>query len=115
MEKELGVTDARRLLPRIPGEVRYRGDSYILVKHGESATPTCWSWGLPRHTHPTPERVPGVAQGGGSIGAGVMPELERLLAPLGRMDHPLPAMPPPSHLDARPAPSAYCTQSRVPA
>ena len=37
MEKELGVTAARRQLSTIIDEVRYRGDNYVIVKHGEPA------------------------------------------------------------------------------
>ena len=37
MEKELGVTDARRQFSSIIDEVRYRGDNYVIVKHGEPA------------------------------------------------------------------------------
>ena len=37
MEKELGITDARRQFARIVDEARYRGDTYIIVKHGEPA------------------------------------------------------------------------------
>ena len=37
MEKELGVTDARRQLSSIIDEVRYRGDNYVILKHGEPA------------------------------------------------------------------------------
>ena len=37
MEKELGVTAARRKFASIIDEVRYRGDNYVIVKHGEPA------------------------------------------------------------------------------
>ena len=37
MEKELGVTDARRQFSSIIDEVRYRGDNYVIVKYGEPA------------------------------------------------------------------------------
>ena len=37
MEKELGVTAARRQFASIIDEVRYRGDNYVIVKHGEPA------------------------------------------------------------------------------
>ena len=37
MEKELGVTDARRQFSSIIDAVRYRGDNYVIVKHGEPA------------------------------------------------------------------------------
>ena len=37
MEKELGITEARRQFSSIIDEVRYRGDNYVIVKHGEPA------------------------------------------------------------------------------
>ena len=37
MEKELGVTAARRQFANIIDEVRFRGDNYVIVKHGEPA------------------------------------------------------------------------------
>ena len=37
MEKELGITEARKRLARIIDGVRYEGDNYVIVRHGEPA------------------------------------------------------------------------------
>lgn len=37
MEKELGVTKAREMLRTILDEVQYRGDKYVISRHGEPA------------------------------------------------------------------------------
>jgi len=35
--KQLGITEARKQLARIVDEVKYRGESYVIVRHGEAA------------------------------------------------------------------------------
>lgn len=37
MERELGVTEARKQFASLIDEVRYRGDNYVILKHGEPA------------------------------------------------------------------------------
>jgi prevent-host-death family protein len=37
MERKLGITDARKQLADIVDRVTHKGDSYILVRHGEEA------------------------------------------------------------------------------
>ena len=37
MAKRLGITEARERLSDIVDQVRYRGDQYIIVKHGKPA------------------------------------------------------------------------------
>lgn len=37
MEKEMGVTKAREMLRTILDEVQYRGDKYVISRHGEPA------------------------------------------------------------------------------
>ena len=37
MEKELGVTQARKEFGSIVEDVQYRGDSYVISRHGEPA------------------------------------------------------------------------------
>lgn len=37
MEKEVGVTKAREMLRTILDEVQYRGDKYVVSRHGEPA------------------------------------------------------------------------------
>ncbi len=35
MERQLGITEARKLLARIVDAVKYEGDNYVIVRHGE--------------------------------------------------------------------------------
>ena len=37
MERQLGVTEARKQFAQMIDEVKYRGDNYIIVRHGEPA------------------------------------------------------------------------------
>ena len=37
MKRELGVTEARKQFASIVDEVKYRGDNYVILKHGEPA------------------------------------------------------------------------------
>ena len=37
MEKELGITEARKQLARIIDAVKYEGDNYVIVRHGQPA------------------------------------------------------------------------------
>ena len=37
MERRLDITEARKQLARIVDQVRYRGDNYIIVRHGQPA------------------------------------------------------------------------------
>ena len=37
MEKELGITEARKRLARIVDGVKYEGDNYVIVRHGQPA------------------------------------------------------------------------------
>lgn len=37
MERRLGVTEARKDLARIIDEVKYKGENYIIVRHGQPA------------------------------------------------------------------------------
>ena len=37
MERQMGVTEARRQLARIVDEVKYRGENYIIIRHGQPA------------------------------------------------------------------------------
>lgn len=37
MERSLGVTEARKELARIIDDVKYKGDNYVIVKHGQPA------------------------------------------------------------------------------
>lgn len=37
MEKELGITEARKQLSRIVDGVRYDGENYVIVRHGQPA------------------------------------------------------------------------------
>ena len=37
MERRLGVSEARKELARVIDDVKYRGENYIIVRHGEPA------------------------------------------------------------------------------
>ena len=37
MERQLGVTEARKQFAQMIDEVKYRGDNYVIVRHGEPA------------------------------------------------------------------------------
>ena len=37
MERQLGITEARKLLARIVDAVKYEGDNYVIVRHGQPA------------------------------------------------------------------------------
>lgn len=37
MEKELGITEARKQLAHIVDGVKYEGDNYVIVRHGQPA------------------------------------------------------------------------------
>ena len=37
MERQLGVTEARKQFAQMIDEVKFRGDNYIIVRHGEPA------------------------------------------------------------------------------
>jgi prevent-host-death family protein len=37
MERRMGVSEARKELARIIDDVKYRGENYIIVRHGEPA------------------------------------------------------------------------------
>jgi len=37
MERRLGVTEARKELARIIDEVKYKGENYIIIRHGQPA------------------------------------------------------------------------------
>jgi len=37
MERQLGITEARKQLARIVDDVKYAGDYYIIVRHGQPA------------------------------------------------------------------------------
>jgi len=37
VERSLGVTEARKELARIIDDVKYKGDNYVIVKHGQPA------------------------------------------------------------------------------
>ena len=37
MERQLGVTEARKQFAQMIDEVKYKGDNYIIVRHGEPA------------------------------------------------------------------------------
>jgi len=37
MERQLGITEARKRLARIVDGVKYEGDNYVIVRHGQPA------------------------------------------------------------------------------
>ena len=37
MERRMGVTEARKQLARIVDEVKYKGENYIIIRHGQPA------------------------------------------------------------------------------
>jgi len=37
MERQMGVTEARKQFAQMIDEVQYKGDNYIIVRHGEPA------------------------------------------------------------------------------
>ena len=37
MERQLGITEARKRLARIVDAVKYEGDNYVIVRHGQPA------------------------------------------------------------------------------
>ncbi|GEM_PF-1577878 len=37
MERQMGVTEARKQLARIVDEVKYKGENYIIIRHGQPA------------------------------------------------------------------------------
>lgn len=37
MERQIGVTEARKQLARIVEGVRYKGESYVIIRHGQPA------------------------------------------------------------------------------
>ena len=37
MERKLGITEARKQFAQMIDEVKYKGDNYIIVRHGEPA------------------------------------------------------------------------------